>query len=86
MSSSSKIKAETYANKLTQALKPTNKIDILGPVESPIFLLRGNYRYRLLLKGGSRRTLNDFTRKLFKNCPTPSNIRAIIDVDPYTFI
>ena len=62
-----------------------SQINILGPVESPIFLLRGLYRYRILLKGDSRRKLNKFTRNLIENTPPPSNLRLIIDVDPYSF-
>ena len=59
---------------------------MLGPVEAPLFLLSGKYRYRLLLKGKNRRLLNSFTRNLIKICPTPPNLRLTIDVDPYTFV
>ena len=50
ISSSSKIKAEVYANKLANAYIPDSDINIMGPVEAPILLLRGQYRFRLLLK------------------------------------
>ena len=58
----------------------------MGPVEAPLFLLRGRYRYRLLLKGDKRSKLNLFTRKMIKNTPLPSNIRLNIYVDPYTIM
>ena len=61
-------------------------LDILGPVEAPLFLLRGRYRYRLLLKGNKRNILNAFTRKMIEKNPLPSTIRLTIDVDPYTFM
>jgi primosomal protein N' (replication factor Y) len=86
ISGSSKARAESYAINLAKAYTLNDKINILGPVEAPLFLLRGQYRFRLLLKAKSRRKLNNFTRNLIKNCPTPLNLRLIVDVDPYTFI
>ena len=86
ISGSSKSKVEKYANDLIKNDFGENQIYILGPVEAPLSLLRGLYRYRILLKGANRRLLNDFTKNLIKNCPTPSNLRLIIDVDPYTFM
>ena len=64
----------------------SDEVSILGPVEAPIFLLRGKYRYRILLKSKNRRKLNNFTRNLVKANPIPSNLRLTIDVDPYTFV
>ena len=86
ISGSSKARAESYAINLTKAHISDDNISVFGPVEAPLFLLRGQYRFRLLLKAKSRNILNDFTRNLLKNCPTPANVRLIIDVDPYTFV
>ena len=72
--------------KLIKSINPESDIDILGPVEAPLFLLRGKYRYRLLLKSKSRKKLNLFTKILLNNSPLPSNLRLAIDVDPYTFV
>ena len=82
---SSKANAKSYALNLIKNASTNSQINILGPVESPIFLLRGLYRYRILLKGDSRRKLNKLTRNLIENTPPPSNLRLIIDVDPYSF-
>ncbi len=85
VSGSSKYKTEQYAKKLVSGEKcPPNTI-ILGPVEAPIFLLRGKYRYRILIKGKSRKMLNKFTKSLIKKTPSPSSIKLAIDVDPYSF-
>ena len=86
ISSSSKVRAESYALELARGSKLDDNIELLGPVEAPLFLLRGKYRYRLLLKGNKRRILNDFTRNLIKKYPPPIYIRLVIDVDPYTFV
>tara|TARA_B100001123_G_C15148721_1_gene962624 strand:- start:664 stop:1188 length:525 start_codon:yes stop_codon:yes gene_type:complete len=86
LSGTSKAQVESYAYNLVKGITIEKNIDILGPVEAPIFLLRGRYRYRLLLKGNRRNALNIFTRKMIEKTPTPSNIRLTIDVDPYTFM
>ena len=86
LSGASKARVESYANNLVKGLIVEKGIDILGPVEAPLFLLRGLYRYRLLLKGDKRNKLNLFTRKMIEKTPLPSTIRLAIDVDPYTFM
>ncbi len=86
ISGPSKSNVEKYSLKLSQ-IKPTNNdLYILGPVEAPISLLRGQYRYRLLLKGNSRLKLNNFTKKMVSSVNIPSSIKVIIDVDPYSFM
>ena len=86
LSGTSMAKVQAYANKLVKDQILEKGIDILGPVEAPLFLLRGKYRYRLLLKGNKRNKLNAFTRKIIENSPPPATIRLNIDVDPYTFM
>jgi len=86
ISGSSKAKAEMYGRNLVQFVKPPENISILGPVEAPIFLLRGQYRFRILIKGNSRQMLNKYTKYLLKKRPLPSSLRIIVDVDPYSFM
>ena len=86
ISGSSKALAEAYANNLVKSSTLIKGIDILGPVEAPLFLLRGRYRYRILLKGTKRYMLNNFTRHMIEKTPPSSNLRLTIDVDPYTFV
>jgi len=86
ISGSSKAKTETYAGNLSRAHKIENNLSILGPVAAPIFLLRGQYRFRLLIKGNSRKILNKFTRKIIQLCPPPPSVKLLVDVDPYTFV
>lgn len=86
LSGSSKAITEMYGRKIIQVSKMPDNISILGPVEAPIFLLRGKYRFRILIKGNNRKILNKFTRFLVQKCPTPSSIKLVIDVDPYSFM
>ena len=82
----SKGKTEMYASSLSRAHQLPQEMNILGPVEAPVFLLRGQYRFRLLIKGNSRKKLNNYTRILLKKCPPPPTIKVVVDVDPYSFM
>ena len=55
ISGASKSLVKNYALKLIQIPKIDRNIELLGPVEATIFLLRGKYRYRILLKGNNRK-------------------------------
>ena len=86
ISGSSKAQTKIFGQKIIQSVQITENISILGPIEAPIFLLRGKYRFRILIKGNSRKTLNKLTRFMLKKCPIPTSIKVIIDVDPYSFM
>ena len=86
LSSHTKALAFKYSNKLVEFGKNDDDSKILGPVEAPLSLLRGKHRYRILLKGKSRKKLNQITRNIIKKAKLPSSVRVIIDVDPYTFM
>ncbi len=86
VSGSSKSKVEKYANDLVALNLSENDVQIMGPVEAPIFLLRGKYRYRLLLKGSKQSVINKIVRNLIKNTPPPSQIKLVVDVNPYSFM
>ncbi|MDC3021953.1 primosomal protein N' [Pelagibacteraceae bacterium] len=86
ISSHTKALALKYASILAQQDQNSENIKILGPVEAPISLLRGQYRYRILLKSKSRKNLNKFTKKIVEKTKLPSSVKLIIDVDPYSFM
>ena len=86
LSSHTKALVLKQASRLAQQDQNSENIKILGPVEAPIFLLRGQYRYRILLKSNSRKNLNKFTKKIVEKTKLPSSVKLIIDVDPYSFM
>ncbi len=81
-----KSKLEKYASQLVKISNKDKEISLLGPVEAPIFLLRGKYRYRILLKGNNRKNLNKLTLNMLKISPKPASIKVVVDVDPYSFM
>ena len=58
----------------------------MGPIEAPIFLLRGKYRFRLLLKGQNKRDLNNYVSKLLTKSIQNNQVMITVDVDPYSFM
>jgi len=58
-------------------------LEILGPAESPISKLKGQYRYHLLLKSSSGLALQSFIKKLMGDEKwIPSRSRVMVDIDP----
>ena len=86
ISGSSKANVQKISQKLVFFKQYSEDVDVLGPVEAPINLLKGQFRYRILLKGKTRKNLNIFTKKMVNSINIPSSVRVVIDVDPYTFM
>lgn len=61
-------------------------ISTLGPAPAPVYMLRGKFRYRLLLKTAKTIKIQDVLREWLRKVSPPSNVRVEIDVDPYSFM
>jgi primosomal protein N' (replication factor Y) (superfamily II helicase) len=63
------------------------EIVVLGPAEAPLAMLRGRYRFRLLIKATRRADLQCFLREMMARAPRPlGGVRAAVDVDPQSFL
>jgi len=64
-----------------------DEIQLLGPAEAPIFLLRGRCRFRLIVKSPRSVDLQGFLRALLAAAAPPrGGVRVTIDVDPLSFL
>ena len=61
-------------------------VAILGPAPAPMALLRGRYRYRLLLNARRSAQLQDVIRQWLGALTFPSGVRVSVDIDPYSFV
>ena len=62
------------------------QMEVLGPIESPVYMIAKKYRWQILLKGLSVKSLNQFIKQLlFKNRSKfdAKDVKIIIDVDPF---
>ena len=63
------------------------RLAVFGPAEAPIAMIRGRYRYRLLVKAPRAADLQGFLRRLLVDGPKPpGNIKVAVDVDPQSFM
>jgi primosomal protein N' (replication factor Y) len=63
-----------------------DNIKIFGPAPAPIFLLRGRYRYRFLIKTSRQLLPQAYIRYWFTKFSIPKDIKIHIDIDPINFL
>lgn len=79
--------AELHARGLRRAAPSTPEIEILGPAEAPMALVRGRHRFRLLVHGSRRANLQAFIRSMLDRAQNPrGSVRVQIDIDPQSFL
>jgi primosomal protein N' (replication factor Y) len=61
-------------------------IAIYGPAPAPLSLLRGRYRYRLLINARRSARLQETIRSWLDALAFPRGVRVSIDIDPYSFV
>lgn len=62
-----------------------NGIDVLGPVAAPLALLRGKYRFRVLIKTSKEFKLQSVLSHWMTLVKTPAGVDIRLDIDPYSF-
>ncbi|GAC1336541.1 MAG: primosomal protein N' [Beijerinckiaceae bacterium] len=78
---------EGFAVAAAGGLPDNNDIVVLGPAEAPIAMVRGRYRFRILVKAPRRFDVQGFLRRMLAAAPPPrGGIRADVDVDPQSFL
>lgn len=55
---------------------------VLGPATAAIKRLRGEWRYRILLKGKELRAMRDAIREVLEKVVVPSEVKVAVDVEP----
>jgi primosomal protein N' (replication factor Y) len=61
-------------------------VHILGPAPAPLSLLRGRYRYRLLVNARRSAELQNVIRSWLGALIFPKGVRVSVDIDPYSFV
>ncbi len=83
-------KAATQLGKILKKLAGRKKdMEILGPAQAPLSILRGKQRYHLLVKGKSVRELNRLIGEgisRFSDLKGISGVDLTVDVDPVNFL
>jgi primosomal protein N' (replication factor Y) (superfamily II helicase) len=87
VSASEREVAEAHARGMALVAEPPPGVTVLGPAEAPLALIRGRYRFRLLVKTEREVDLQAYLRGWMARCPKiRGNTRVSIDVDPQSFL
>lgn len=83
--------AEHFVARLSAAKTSTNSKGptILGPAPAPIERIKGRERWQVLIKGEDRPFLHDLVAKVQEQLPGrggSSQLRIVVDVDPYNML
>ncbi len=85
LTSTKEQKLEHESNNLKNYL--VNNLDdrVLGPVNAPIYKVRGRYRNRLLIRSNKNRKIQRKLSQILNNYKLPKEIKLTVDVDPISF-
>jgi primosomal protein N' (replication factor Y) (superfamily II helicase) len=79
--------AEGYARRLAAVAPRDERVQVLGPAEAPLAVIKGRYRFRLLVKSARGFDLSDYVREWLAAGPkTKGNLKLEVDVDPQSFL
>ena len=79
--------AEGFARKLAAMAPLDERIQVLGPAEAPLAVIKGRYRFRLLVKSARGVDLSSYLREWLAAGPkTKGNLKLEVDVDPQSFL
>jgi primosomal protein N' (replication factor Y) (superfamily II helicase) len=87
VSARTKPEAESYARALALAAPEARLVQVLGPVEAPLAIIRGRHRQRLLVKAAPGADLQAYLRAWLERADAPrGSLKLHVDVDPYSFL
>jgi len=73
------------AQEIKKKLSVLSELDVLGPVDSPVFRIKRKFRTRLLLRSKNRDLIQKKVGKIIENLTISKKIKLTVDVDPINF-
>jgi primosomal protein N' (replication factor Y) len=77
---------ESYVRALAAAAPNAPGVEVYGPADAPLGLIRGRRRKRFLVRADRSVDLQAFLATWRARARIPSSVRVTIDVDPYSFL
>jgi primosomal protein N' (replication factor Y) len=79
--------AEGFARRLASLSPRDENVQVLGPAEAPLAVVRGRHRFRILVKAARGFDLSAYMRDWMAAAPkTRGNLKLEIDIDPQSFL
>jgi primosomal protein N' (replication factor Y) len=77
---------ERTAAELAKAIPNPERLEVYGPADAPLALVRGRRRKRLLVRADRDVDLQGFLRAWLARVKVTASVRLTVDVDPYSFL
>jgi len=77
---------EQTAQALAGAIPNAERLEVYGPADAPLALVRGRRRKRLLVRADRGVDLQGFVRAWLARVKVPASVRLTVDIDPYSFL
>ena len=79
--------AQLIARDIAHRAPRSEKIEVLGPAEAPLAVIRGRHLWRLLVKAPRELDIQGYVRLWLGSLrKLPSDVRLTVDIDPYSFL
>jgi len=85
LTSSKENNLDEVSQNLKQVLLSSLDDKVLGPVNAPIYRVKGKYRQRLLIRSKKGSKIQNKLAEILNKHKLPSEIKLTVDVDPITF-
>jgi len=86
LSSENAVAVEKLARELAGSIPNAERLEVYGPADAPLALVRGRRRKRLLVRADRDVDLQGFLRAWLARVKVPASVRLSVDVDPYSFL
>jgi primosomal protein N' (replication factor Y) len=77
---------EAYCQALAAATPNADGVEVFGPADAPLALVRGRRRKRFLVRADRTVDLQGFLAAWRARAKVPNSVRVVFDVDPYSFL
>ena len=77
---------ESYLRTFAAAAPNAEGVDVFGPADAPFGLVRGRRRKRFIVRAERSVDLQGFLGAWRARAKPPSQVRLVLDVDPYSFL
>ncbi|WP_158915402.1 primosomal protein N' [Caulobacter sp. S45] len=79
-------KLDAFAKALAAAAPSADGVEVYGPADAPLALIRGRRRKRLLVRADRRVNIQAYLEAWRARVKVPGAVRMTVDVDPYSFL
>ncbi|MGH6911752.1 MAG: replication restart helicase PriA, partial [Phenylobacterium sp.] len=80
------VQLEAFVRAMAQAAPNSEGVEVYGPADAPLGLIRGRRRKRFLVRADRSVDLSAYMATWRARVRPPASVRVAIDIDPYSFL